>query len=287
MKPFSLNIRGRLREFDRPVVMGIINITDDSFYSASRVSADGDIASRAGQMVSEGAEILDLGACSTRPGAQVPDAAEEARRLATALKVVREAVGDRCLISVDTFRADVARMAVEEYGADIINDVSGGDLDPRMAETVARLKVPYIIQHMRGTPATMHTMTDYGNDGVCATVVKELSRKAEDLHYMGVSDVIVDPGFGFAKTVEQNYAILANLAEMIETLALPMLVGVSRKSMFYKPLDSTAADVLPATTAAHTVALQAGAAILRVHDVAAAVQTREVCRLIKENRNNC
>lgn len=287
MTTFSLNIRGRLRRFDRPVIMGIINITDDSFYSASRATAEADIAERARKMVSEGAEILDLGACSTRPGAKVVDAAEEGRRLASALKIVREAVGLGCLISVDTFRADVARMAVEECGADIINDISGGDLDAQMAATIARLKVPYIIQHTRGTPATMHTMTDYGSEGVCATVVTELARKAEALHYMGIADLIADPGFGFAKTVEQNYAMLANLAEMIEAIALPVLVGLSRKTMFYKPLGCTPADVLPATTAANTLALQAGAAMLRVHDVAAAVQAREVCRLTEENCKTC
>ncbi len=228
MNPFTLNIHGWLRQFDRPAVMGIINLTDDSFYDASRAEGLAEIAARAAGMAVEGAEIIDLGACSTRPGANPVDAREEARRLAPAIKVVKETVGDTCLISVDTFRADVARMAVEECGADIVNDISGGDMDPQMARTVADLKVPYVMQHMRGTPATMHAMTDYGREGVCATVVNALARKAEELHYMGVADIIADPGFGFAKTVEQNYAMLANLAEMIQTLALPVLVGLSR-----------------------------------------------------------
>lgn len=267
--------------------MGIINVNDDSFYSASRVTAEADIAERACKMVDEGAEIIDLGACSTRPGARLADAADEMRCLAAASKIVREAVGEKCMISVDTFRADVARMAVEEYGADIINDVSGGDLDDRMAATVATLKVPYIIMHTRGTPQSMHTMTDYGREGVCATVVTEISRKVEAMRYMGIADLIADPGFGFAKTVEQNYAMLANLGEMIDTLALPVLVGLSRKSMFYKPMTLTPADVLPATTAANVLALQAGASILRVHDVAAAVQAREVWRLTEENCKTC
>ena len=287
MKPFSLNIRGSLYQFDRPVVMGIINVNDDSFYSASRVSAEADIAERARKMVEEGAEILDIGVCSTRPGAKVIEASIESQNLASALNVIRKTVGDECLISVDTFRADVARMAVEDCGADIINDISGGDLDSCMARTMARLRVPYIFMHMRGTPATMQTMTDYGREGVCATVVTELAIKAERLLHLGVADLIADPGFGFAKTIGQNYAMLANLSEMIEALALPMLVGISRKSMFYRPLSLTPADVLPATTAANTIALQSGAAILRVHDVAAAVQAREVCRFADENCKTC
>ncbi len=233
MQPFSLNIRGRIHEYHRPAVMGIINITPDSFFAQSRVQSDGEIAGKALKLLSEGADMLDVGAYSSRPGAgEVPEA-EECRRLENALRVIREAVGDGVPVSVDTFRASVARKCVEQWGADIINDISGGMLDDKMFETVAELHCPYILMHMRGTPATMQSMTQY-ND-VTADVIAELSRQLNKLEELGVADVIIDPGFGFAKTLEQNYELMRNLRSF-DILGRPVLVGVSRKSMLTKLL---------------------------------------------------
>lgn len=271
-KKYSLNLRGRLVEIDKPLVMGIINATPDSFYSDSRMLDAHDIACKANEMAQQGADIIDLGACSTRPGAQVVDASEEIMRLNVAVKAVRQAVGDEILLSVDTFRASVARHCVEELGVDIINDISGGDLDPLMHSTVAQLQVPYVVMHMRGTPATMQQFTNYDDD-VAAVVLEELARKVDALHQCGINDVIADPGFGFAKTVEQNYRIMSQL-EVFHALDVPLLVGISRKSMIQRVLNCDAAHALNGTTALNTIALMKGAHILRVHDVKAAVEAR-------------
>lgn len=271
-KKYSLNLRGRLVEIDKPLVMGIINATPDSFYSDSRMLDAHDIACKANEMAQQGADIIDLGACSTRPGAQVVDASEEIMRLNVAVKVVRQAVGNEMLLSVDTFRASVARHCVEELGIDIINDISGGDLDQLMHSTVAQLQVPYVVMHMRGTPATMQRFTNYDDD-VAAVVLEELARKVDALHQCGINDVIADPGFGFAKTVEQNYRIMSQL-EVFHALDVPLLVGISRKSMIQRVLNCDAAHALNGTTALNTIALMKGAHILRVHDVKAAVEAR-------------
>lgn len=271
-KKYSLNLHGRLVDIDKPLVMGIINATPDSFYSDSRMLDAHDIADKANEMAQQGADIIDLGACSTRPGAQVVDASEEIMRLNVAVKAVRQAVGDEMLLSVDTFRASVARHCVEELGVDIINDISGGDLDPLMHSTVAQLQVPYVVMHMRGTPATMQQFTNYDDD-VAAVVLEELARKVDALHQCGINDVIADPGFGFAKTVEQNYRILSQL-EVFHALDVPLLVGISRKSMIQRVLNCDAAHALNGTTALNTIALMKGAHILRVHDVRAAVEAR-------------
>ena len=271
-KKYSLNLRGRLVEIDKPLVMGIINATPDSFYSDSRMLDAHDIACKANEMAQQGADIIDLGACSTRPGAQVVDASEEIMRLNVAVKAVRQAVGDEILLSVDTFRASVARHCVEELGVDIINDISGGDLDQLMHSTVAQLQVPYVVMHMRGTPATMQQFTNYDDD-VAAVVLEELARKVDALHQCGINDVIADPGFGFAKTVEQNYRIMSQL-EVFHALDVPLLVGISRKSMIQRVLNCDAAHALNGTTALNTIALMKGAHILRVHDVRAAVEAR-------------
>ncbi len=271
-KKYSLNLRGRLVEIDKPLVMGIINATPDSFYSDSRMLDAHDIAGKANEMAQQGADIIDLGACSTRPGAQVVDASEEIMRLNVAVKAVRQAVGDEILLSVDTFRASVARHCVEELGVDIINDISGGDLDQLMHSTVAQLQVPYVVMHMRGTPATMQQFTNYDDD-VAAVVLEELARKVDALHQCGINDVIADPGFGFAKTVEQNYRIMSQL-EVFHALDVPLLVGISRKSMIQRVLNCDAAHALNGTTALNTIALMKGAHILRVHDVKAAVEAR-------------
>lgn len=270
MQPFTLNIHGRVVRYDHPVVMGIINATPDSFYAGSRVSGADAIARRAEQMVADGADMLDLGAYSSRPGADDVSVEEEMRRLEGALRAVRSAVGHDVPVSVDTFRADVARRCVAEWGADIVNDISGGTLDSRMFETVAELRCPYILMHMRGTPATMQTLTDYGD--VTADVIAELSRALWQLAELGVADVIVDPGFGFAKTLDQNYEMMANL-ESFAILGRPVLVGVSRKSMITKLLDITADEALVPTAVLGAFALDRGAAILRVHDVKAARQS--------------
>lgn len=276
MKPFTLNIRGNLLRVDRPMIMGIINVTPDSFWEGSRAADADSIAGRAAAMIADGADIIDLGACSTRPGAETCDAATEEARIAVGVEAVRSVSADIPL-SVDTFRASVARSAVE-YGADIVNDISGGDLDPEMMPTVASLHVPYIMMHMRGTPATMQSMCDYP-EGVVAEVVADLSRKIERFRLAGVADIIADPGLGFAKTVGQNYELLRSTAEIEELLGTPVLIGLSRKSMLTRPLGITAADALEATTAANTLALVIGAAILRVHDVKAAVEAREIVSL--------
>lgn len=268
MTPFTLNLRGRLAEYSRPVVMGVLNVTPDSFYSGSRAQTHADITRRARQLVADGADMLDIGAYSLRPGADDVSADEELRRLEAGLSAVREAVGYDIPISVDTFRADVARRAVE-WGADIINDISGGLLDEGMFETVADLHVPYILMHMRGTPATMQTMTDYTD--VVADVIGELSHKLSRLEELGVADVIIDPGFGFAKTLDQNYRLLSHL-DAFAILGRPVLVGMSRKSMLTRFLGIDATEALVPTAIVGALALERGAAILRVHDPREAAQ---------------
>lgn len=276
MKPFILNIRGSLHRVERPMIMGIINVTPDSFWEGSRAADADSIAGRAAAMIADGVDIIDIGACSTRPGAETCDAATEEARITAGIDAVRSVSADIPL-SIDTFRASVARSAIE-HGADIVNDISGGDLDPEMMSTVASLRVPYIMMHMRGTPATMQSMCDYP-EGVVAEVVADLSRKIERFRLAGVADIIADPGLGFAKTVGQNYELLRATAEIEELLGTPVLIGLSRKSMLTRPLGITAAEALEATTAANTLALVNGAAILRVHDVRAAVEAREIVSL--------
>ena len=269
MTPFTLNLHGRPIEYDRPVVMGIVNITPDSFYGASRTQDERAIAAGAMSLVADGAAMLDLGAYSSRPGADVVPVDEELRRLEKGIRVVREAVGGDIPLSVDTFRADVARKAVE-WGADIINDISGGTLDESMFAAVAELKVPYILMHMRGTPATMQSLTDYTD--VVADVIGDLSHKLARLQELGVADVIVDPGFGFAKTLDQNYRMLSCL-DAFAVLGRPLLVGLSRKSMLTRLLGIDASEALAATSVVNAFAIERGAAILRVHDAREAAQT--------------
>lgn len=278
-RKYSLNLRGKFVEIDRPWVMGILNATPDSFFLESRVMNGDAIAARARAMVEDGADVLDIGACSTRPGAEVVTLDEEINRLYVAVRAVREAVGNNVILSVDTFRATVARYCVEELGVDIVNDISGGDLDPEMHEVVAKLQVPYVVMHMRGTPATMQQLTDYDGD-VAAVVLEELARKIDNLHQLGINDVIADPGFGFSKTVEQNYRLLSCL-DAFHALDVPLLVGVSRKSMIQKVLNCTAQDALNGTTVLNTIAFMKGAHIVRVHDVKAAVEARTLVSLTR------
>ncbi len=274
----SINVRGRLLYFRRPWIMGILNVTSDSFYAGCRAEEEADIKARVRAIRDEGADCIDIGACSTRPGAEPVDAEVELSRLLKAIGIVREEWPD-AIISIDTFRADIARHCVEA-GADIINDISGGRLDDAMFDTVAELKVPYILMHMRGTPATMSQQTQY--DDVVADVITELAYSIRGLRERGVCDIIVDPGFGFAKDAKQNYKLLASLDEVCK-IGLPVLVGISRKSMIWRPLGITPQEALPGTIALNSYALLHGASILRVHDVEAAVQARDVLLMTTKN----
>lgn len=276
-RPFSLNLKGRLAEYDHPAVMGILNVTPDSFYAGSRVTSSVELHRRVERMLAQGADIIDVGGYSSRPGADDVSPEEEMARVRRGVEAIRRVSAD-IPVSVDTFRADVARRAVLDWGADIVNDISGGALDSGMFSTVAELKVPYILMHMRGTPATMQTMTDY--EDVTADVVAELSGLMHQLELDGVADIIIDPGFGFAKTLDQNYELMRHLPQMAQLLGKPVLVGISRKSMITKLLSVTADEALPGTVALNTFALLNGASVLRVHDVEAAVQAvRIVSRL--------
>lgn len=274
-RPFTLNFRGSLRCYSRPQVMGIVNVTPDSFYSGSRTMEERSVAERVEKHLAGGADFIDIGAYSSRPGAAEVSPEEEIARLRVGMKAVRN-VDKEIPVSVDTFRADVARVCVEELGVDIVNDISGGDLDPRMFETVAALGVPYILMHMRGTPATMQQYVDYGD--VTADVIADLSRKLRSLRLLGVSDVIVDPGFGFSKTTEQNFEMMRNL-NAFGALGCPVLVGISRKSMITRTLGIDASEALPGTITLNTVALCRGAAFLRVHDAREAAQTVKLYEL--------
>ncbi len=273
----TINVRGKLLSLDAPLVMGILNVTPDSFYATSRQQTEDAVARRADEMVAEGADIIDVGGCSTRPGGAPATEAEEMARLRMALGVVTLRHPD-AVVSVDTFRPEVARMAVEEFGAAIINDVSeggqlyGDDAAPSTAEVpamfamVARLRVPYVLT------------------SVCPTLdemLPALAREVEQLHALGVSDILIDPGFGFGKDLGQNYQLMAHL-EHLHALRQPLLVGVSRKSMLWRLLGTTPEATLPATTALHAMALMKGASVLRVHDVAAAVQ---VCKVVGATRS--
>jgi dihydropteroate synthase len=278
MTPFTLNIKGRLISYDHPVVMGIVNVTPDSFFDGSRAFDSDAVARRVATLVAEGADMIDVGAYSSRPGAEEVSAAEETERLGRGLEVIRRMYPD-IPVSVDTFRADVARTAINEMGADIINDISTANIDPDMVDTVAELNVPYILMHMRGTPQTMTTLTEYKD--VTADVLAEMGEVVNELALRGVNDIIIDPGFGFAKTLEQNYELMANL-ELFRLFHRPVLVGISRKSMLTKPLGIPATEALNATTALNVIALDRGADILRVHDVAAAKQAVTVWQLTDE-----
>lgn len=281
-KTYSLNLKGRLVTIDRPWVMGIINVTPDSFYGGSRVENEQTLVERVQAMLDDGADVLDIGACSTRPGSEQVDARGEMQRLDWALGIIRRVSPD-VILSVDTYRADVARRCVMEWGADIINDISGGTIDEDMFSTIADLQVPYVLMHTRGTPETMASMTDY--DNVAADVLEWMARRIDELRQMGVADIIADPGFGFAKTMEQNFELLARL-DAFHALDAPLLVGVSRKRMIYTPLDCTADEALNGTTVINTLALQQGAHILRVHDVKPAVEAVKLTTLTRRCGNN-
>ncbi|MBR6698815.1 MAG: dihydropteroate synthase [Bacteroidaceae bacterium] len=269
----TINVRGRLVSLDEPQVMGILNVTPDSFFATSRCRSEEEIRQRVCMMRREGATMVDIGAYSSRPGAEEVSVEEELRRLLPAVGIVREEWPD-AIISVDTFRAEVARQAVEA-GADIVNDISGGEMDKDMFRTVAELHVPYILMHMQGTPQDMQKAPHY--DNLMCEVFRSLGERVEELHEMGVADVIVDPGFGFGKTMAQNYEMMARLGEF-RLLGCPILVGISRKSMVYRLLDTTPEESLNGTTALNTIALMNGASILRVHDVRESVEAIKIYR---------
>lgn len=264
----TLNIRGQILDLSTPVVMGILNITPDSFFTGSRTTTETEILIQAEKMLTEGATLLDVGGYSSRPGATDISVEEELTRVTHAIRVIVRKF-PAAIISVDTFRAEVAKQAILE-GAALINDISAGELDQAMFETVAKLRVPYIAMHMRGTPQTMTTLTAY--DNLIKEVITYFIQKISTLKTLGVTDVVIDPGFGFAKTIDQNFELLAHL-DHFKILDKPMLAGLSRKSMIWKTLDIRADDALPGTTALNMAALLKGAGILRVHDVKEAVQT--------------
>ena len=266
--PYTLNVGGQLLTLDRPLVMGILNATSESFYEASRTSSVVSIVHRAQVMMDEGASILDIGGCSTKPGLAPVSEDEEMRRLAMALDAIRSRFPE-AILSVDTFRTSVAQRCVADYGVQIINDVYGGQADGQMFDAVARLQVPYILTY----------------DGPPSKLMYSIAERIERLHLMGVNDIIVDPGFGFGKTLDENYYLMAHLEEL-HLLDCPLLVGVSRKSMIYKQLDCTPDEALNGTTALHTVALMKGAHILRVHDVKAAVEAVRIVEKLKSSTLN-
>lgn len=263
----TLNVQGKLVDLSTPVVMGILNITPDSFFEGSRVTTDTAILAQAEKMLSEGAMFLDVGGYSSRPGATDIPLEEEQTRAVNAVKIIRQEF-PQALISVDTFRAEVARQAVLE-GASLVNDISAGALDANMFRTVASLKVPYIAMHMRGTPQTMNSLTQY--DNLVGDVMDYFISKINHLTDSGITDIIIDPGFGFAKTIDQNFELLSHL-DYFKNLNRPVLAGLSRKSMIWKTLGTTPDQALSGTIALNMTALLKGASILRVHDVKEAVQ---------------
>ena len=273
----TININGTLLDFSTPRVMGIVNVTPDSFFSGSRTQGANDMVERCNQIINEGGVMIDVGAQSSSPVARFLEVKEEAERLIPALKLIRKEFPD-VIISVDTFYADVAKQAVEEYGANIINDISGGQIDGRMFSVVAQLNVPYILMHMRGTPQTMQELTHY--DNFIQDVLYYFSERKAKLDMLGVNDVIIDPGFGFSKTISQNYELMAYL-KYFHIFEEPILVGISRKSMIYKLLGITPEESLNGTSVLNSVALLSGADILRVHDVKEAVECVKIIENVK------
>lgn len=263
-QPYTINVRGKLMDLSQPCIMGILNVTPDSFYAESRMENEKAVCQRVEEMLDQGAQIIDIGACSTRPNSQPATAEEELARLRMGMRALQQVAPD-AVVSVDTFRADIARVAVEEMGVSIVNDIAGGD--DEMLQTVAQLGVPYILTHSCN-----------GEGPLMPRMIQFFAQKVQKLREMGAKDIILDPGFGFAKTLEENYHLLHHM-EDLHTLELPILVGVSRKSMVHRLLNITPEQSLGGTNVLHTIALQKGAAILRVHDVKAC---QEVIRIVKQ-----
>ena len=272
---FTLNCNGRLMVIDRPLVMGIINSTPDSFYEGSRFSGNDKILSQADRMIGDGADIIDIGGQSTRPGSEQVSVGEELKRVIGGVKVIHQKFPD-IIISVDTFYADVAKESVQS-GASMVNDISAGRADEEMLSTVAALKVPYITMHMKGTPQTMEKHANY--DNVSREVLDFFIHKKDECNKLGIHDIIIDPGFGFAKTIDHNFELLKNLS-IFKMLDTPLLVGLSRKSSVYKTLNISIGEALNGTTVLNTIALMNGANILRVHDVKEAKEAVKLCGLV-------
>lgn len=275
----TLNIKGKLINFEEPKVMGIMNVTPDSFFAGSRVQTKDSILARVRQLKTEGADIIDIGGYSTRPGAEDVSAEEEYSRLAVGLEIIRKEWAD-AIISVDTFRGDVARRCIDDWDVEIINDVGGGTLDEDIWQVVAEKNTAYVLMHMRGTPSTMTSLTRY--DNAAADILSDMAKKVAELRKMGVADIIIDPGFGFAKDVYQNYQLLHEV-DMFHIENAPVLAGLSRKSMIWKPLEITPGEAVNGTSVLNTIALLNGADILRVHDVKESKEVVKLISLYKEN----
>ncbi len=274
----TLNFRGKIKNLSVPLVMGVMNLTPDSFYDGGRYRNPMDAIRRAEQVLSEGADIIDMGAASTRPGAGMIDPAAEQQRLLPALKAVRKQFPE-AIISIDTYHASTARTALD-LGAHMINDVSSGRFDASMFATIAAYRVPYVIMHMPGTPENMQLNPRYKN--LIRDIANYFSERVMLLNQMGISDLIIDPGFGFGKTIEDNYRLMAGL-DYFSIFGLPVMVGISRKSMINKLLKTDPADALNGSTVLNTIALEKGAQILRVHDVKEAVETIKIIGYLKSN----
>jgi dihydropteroate synthase len=276
-KKQTLNFRGTLFDLSSPVVMGILNITPDSFYDGGRYTTENDILKRCETMLSEGASFIDIGAYSSRPGAEEITEDVELKRILPALRSIRKEFPD-ALLSVDTFRFEIARRVVNEFGVQMINDISAGQIDTSMLENIACLKVPYIMMHMQGTPKNMQDQTAYSD--FLGDIMQYFAEKVAKAWELGVHDIIIDPGFGFGKTLEQNYQLLSRL-DAFRTFELPVMVGISRKSMIYKIIESNPEGSLAGTITANTLALLNGANILRVHDVKEAIDTIKIVKAYK------
>jgi dihydropteroate synthase len=279
-KKHTLNIRGSLIDLSRPAIMGVLNITPDSFYDGGKYERNDHILKRVEELISEGATFIDIGAYSSRPGAQHVTEKEEYNRLKPVVTLVRKKFPE-AILSVDTFRAVIARQMVGDYGVDMINDISAGSMDDKMFETIAALHVPYIIMHMKGTPENMQDNPAYEN--VTQEILLYFSEKIQALTRLGVADIIVDPGFGFGKTLDHNYELLANL-DAFNMMELPVMVGMSRKSMIFKFFNTTPDEALNGTTVLHTIALLKGVDILRVHDVKEAMESITLVEKMKESQ---
>lgn len=276
LKSKSINCKGRLIELNQPKIMGILNITPDSFYDGGKFRAEKAIVAQTQKMLDEGATLIDVGAYSSRPGAKHISEEEECGRILPVIELLVK-IFPNILLSVDTFRSNIAKICVEK-GACMVNDISGGNADPKMFETVCNLQVPYVMMHMQGMPQNMQNHPKY--DNIVVEILKELSKKAFQLRSMGLNDLVFDVGFGFGKTLAHNYELLQNL-DLFHQLNGPILTGVSRKSMLYKPLNTTADKALNATSVGHTIALQKGSQILRVHDVAEAMEVITITGMLK------
>ncbi len=278
-KKMYVNINGSLVDFNEPKVMAILNVTPDSFFSSSRYMSEDGILRRVGDFIDEGADIIDVGACSTRPGIELVSEEEELIRLRMSLHLIRKRWPE-VIISVDTFRSNVARCVVNDFNVNIINDISGGEMDSDMFNTVSELQVPYILMHMQGTPETMQVNPHY-ND-LFKDICMYFSAKIKKLRMAGVNDIIIDPGFGFGKTLEDNYQLMRRLPDL-SVFGLPILVGVSRKSMIYRCLGLTPEESLNGTSVLNTISLMNGASILRVHDVG---EAKECVRLFDQYKKS-